>query len=80
MKKILLIEDRTPRQKLFSDETKIVLKQYIDILDNCIEDRYQDIVDNLNSDDTILNQYDIIISHKSAFKEQNSKTISKLLL
>lgn len=78
MKKILLIEDRTPRQKLFSDETKIILEQYIDILENCIDYKYQEIADSLNNDDNILNQYDIIISHKSAFKEQNSKIISKL--
>jgi len=78
MKKILLIEDRTPRQKLFSKETTIILEEYNDILDNCIEDRYLEIENNLNNDDTILNQYSIIMSHKSAFKEQNSEIISKL--
>ena len=76
MKKIALIEDRTKRQELFIEATKIDLDGYLDILDNIIEDSYQEFKDTILKDDCILDKYDIIISHRSAFEDKNSQILS----
>ncbi len=78
MKKILLIEDRHIRQKLFMSETKIILDEYEDILDNMVMDKYEDFEEYALSDEFSLNEYSIVISHKSAFGDHNSKILSKL--
>jgi len=76
--KILLIEDRTKRQELFTNNTKIDLQIYEDILDNLIDEKYREFRDQILKDASILDKYDIIISHKSAFEENNSKTLTVL--
>lgn len=78
MKKILLIEDRTQRQQLFMNETKINLDLYSDIIDNCINDKYNNLLEELKNDSFSLDNYSIIISHKSAFGDDNSIIVSKL--
>jgi len=76
MKKIALIEDRTRRQELFMETTKIDLDAYSDILDNIIEDDYIEFRDTILRDETILDKYDMIISHKSAYEDSNSQVLA----
>ena len=71
MKKILLIEDRSDRQKQFENKTKIELELYDDILDNMINKKYTDTFDKLKSNSFDFREYDVIISHKSAFEDRN---------
>lgn len=78
MKKILLIEDRYKRQRLFSQQTGIELEKYSDILNNCIEDKYNEFMNEILIDDFNLGSYDIIVTHKSAFGDDNGVIIEKL--
>jgi len=78
MKKILLVEDRTQRQKLFMEDTKIELNRYNNILDNFIDEKYDEFVVKIQDDNFELDNYDVIISHKSAFKDSNESILSKL--
>jgi hypothetical protein len=72
--KILLIEDRETRQKKF---TKIDFSKY-EMIDNKIGDGYKEIKKAFDDEKFELNEYDVIISHRSAFGENNSKVLSKL--
>jgi len=72
--KILLIEDRADRQRKF---TKIDFFKY-PMVDNKIGDAYKAIEKAFNEERFELNDYDVIISHRSAFGENNSKVLSKL--
>ncbi len=72
--KILLIEDRKNRQKKF---TKIDFSKY-EMIDNKIGNEYKQIEKAFNEEKFELNKYDVIISHRSAFGENNSKILSKL--
>ncbi len=72
--KILLIEDRADRQRKF---TKIDFFQY-PMVDNKIGDAYKVIEKAFNEEQFELNDYDLIISHRSAFGENNSKVLSKI--
>jgi len=78
MKKIVLVEDRTKRQELFMEATKIDLDAYSDILDNIIEDDYRDFRDTILKDETKLDKYDMIISHKSAYEDNNSQVLATI--
>ena len=78
MKKILLIEDREERQRLFSNETKIDLDIYSDILDNAIYERYNEVLAELKNNTFNFDQYDVIITHKSAFGEDNQIILSRI--
>lgn len=78
MKKILLIEDRHTRQKRFSLETGIDLEKYSDILDNCIEGQYNAFLNEMLAGTYDLAPYDIIISHKSAFGNDNGKVLKQI--
>ncbi|MDF1875678.1 hypothetical protein JHD48_08020 [Sulfurimonas sp. SAG-AH-194-I05] len=78
MQKILLIEDRVTRQQLFMNETSIKLDEYNDILDNCINHKYTDFLQDILRDEFDLDKYSIIITHKSAFEEKNIEVLSKL--
>ena len=78
MKKILLIEDRSQRQKLFENETGIKLKDYENILENKIEEEYRLFVSLLQSGDFDFTPYQVIISHKSAFGDDNILLLDKL--
>lgn len=75
MKKILLIDDRSKRQIEFKKQTNIDVNN-IDVLDNFTENKYQEILTSFeNNDFLILNNYDVIITHRSAF---NNKIWDKL--
>jgi hypothetical protein len=78
MKKVLLIEDRYKRQQLFKKETGIDLEKYSDILDNCIEDKYNTFLNEMLIDNFDLGYYDVIITHKSAFGADNDVILTKL--
>jgi len=69
MKKILLLEDRTPRQNSFMQETQINLSDYSDILDNMINADYEVCYQAIKEKKFDFTPYDVIISHKSAFGE-----------
>jgi len=77
MKKILLIEDRSQRQNLFSNETKINLNNN-PILDNMINEKYDSVLNDLQNDAFILDDYSVIIAHKSAFGDDNIMILKKL--
>ncbi len=80
MKKILLIEDRKERQDKFINLTSIDLGKYSNILDNCTGVAYDRKFDEFKKDNYVLEEYDVIIVHKSAFdeKDYNTKIIGKL--
>jgi CheY-like chemotaxis protein len=70
---ILLIEDRYKRQQNFIQDTSINLDDYSDILDNYTNDREIEFFQSLQNDSFDFSQYDYIISHKSAFNDENSE-------
>ncbi len=78
MKKVLLIEDRYKRQQLFRQQTGIELEKYSDILDNCIEDKYNAFLNEMLMGGFDLSSYDIIVTHKSAFGDNNDLILKKL--
>ena len=78
MKKILLIEDRVTRQEFFLEKIAINLEEYSDILDNAIDDRYEEVKEQIVHDSFNFGNYDFIISHKSAFENDNALILSKL--
>ncbi len=78
MKKILLIEDRIIRQKFFMNKTKIFLDKYSDVLDNKVDEEYDELELQLEKDNFNFQKYDYVISHKSAFGNKNSECISKI--
>ena len=75
MKKILLIEDRTTRQRRFANKTGIKLDKYSNILDNCIDDKYNAILSEMRQDNFDFSSYDIIVSHKSIFSDESNSDI-----
>jgi hypothetical protein len=78
MKKILLIENRPKRQRLFMNEVKIDLTKYSDILDNKINEEYHKFIEDIKKDIFDLTQYNIIIAHNSIFLNENSVILGKL--
>lgn len=78
MKKILLIEDRPERQKLFMGDTKIDLTSYSDILDNITDNKYKTLLEELKNNTFNFDEYETIISHKSAFDDDNRLILNKI--
>ncbi len=75
---ILLIEDRVDRQKYFMSEADIELNRYNDILDNMIKSKYYEFVQKIKADTVDLDKYTVIVSHKSAFGDDNIRILQKL--
>jgi len=75
---ILFIEDRTSRQTLAFLKLGISLDKYKDIVENAIDESYEEIFKMLKEDRFDFSKYSFIICHKSAFDDENSKIISKL--
>ena len=78
MKKILLIEDREERQRLFSYKTKIDFDTYRDVLENKIGQDYQDFYELVKSDKFDFNEYRVVIAHKSAFNGDTQEVLYKI--
>jgi hypothetical protein len=78
MKKILLIEDRSQRQKDFLEKINIDLNDYADILDNKIDDDYLQFIQDIHDNNFDLDNYEVIIAHNSIFIGENSEILSKL--
>jgi len=78
MKKILLIEDREKRQQLFIQEHNLDFSNYEDILINAVNEKYIEVSNQLKEDKFDFNKYSMIITHKSAFENDNSEIIEKL--
>jgi len=80
MIKVLIIEDRKKRQEEFIARTGIDLNEsiYNNILDNMVDGRYLDLFKKLKSDIFDFDDYSVIISHKSAFENENAEILSKL--
>lgn len=77
MKKVLLIDDRSERQRRFSAETDINLALYNDILENVTgEDYYKYVKVFLDNEFTI--DHDVIIVHRSAFGETEKNILDIL--
>ena len=75
---ILLIEDRTERQNKFTLEVGIEFNDYTDILDNKIGQEYDELFSEFKDNQYNLEKYTTIITHRSAFSEQNSEILDKL--
>lgn len=78
MKKILLIEDRSHRQNDFLKQVNINLDNYKDILDNKIDDKYEEFINDIQSDNFDLSIYDVIIAHQSIFINEYKEILGKL--
>lgn len=78
MKKILLIEDRERRQQIFVENTGFDFEKYSSILDNFTEDKYKLFKTSVIEDKFDFSLYDVIISHKSAYEDDNSIILAKL--
>jgi len=78
MRKILLIEDRSQRQKLFGNENGIDFALYDDILENAIDEKYRILLDELKNDTFNFDNYSLIIAHKSAFEDNNISILKKI--
>lgn len=77
MKKIMLIDDRTERQIKFYEETGVNLDEYSDVLDNFTADSYEELLKDFKSNDfSIIEKYEVIITHRSAFGDLNGLVIS----
>ena len=76
MKKIALIEDRYKRQTHFLEQNLINLEDYEDVLENFIEEKASNILENISNDSFDLHEFDIIICHKSV--ENNTVILGNL--
>lgn len=77
MKKIMLIDDRTERQTKFYEETGINFDKDSDVLDNFTADSYEKLLEEFrNNDFRRLDEYEVIITHRSAFGDLNGQVIS----
>lgn len=77
MKKILLIEDRTKRQLEFMKKFDIVLENY-STLENAVGEKYYEFLKLFDKEELDL-EYEIIITHQSAFGQSNINIINKLI-
>ncbi len=75
---ILLIEDRLDRQQLFMNDAEIDLNSYSDILDNRTGEAYYSFLEKLKDNTFDLDKYSAIVSHKSAFDNENTEILKKL--
>lgn len=78
MRKILLIEDRSHRQKDFLRLSNINLNDYTDILDNKIDNKYEEFIKDIQNDSFDLSIYDVIIAHQSIFINDFKLMLGKL--
>ena len=76
--KILIIEDRTIRQENFTAHSNVDLNSY-DFLDNATGSKYQEVYEQLLKDDTVLQPYSIIITHRSAFGKDGGVILSRIV-
>lgn len=76
MKKIAIIDDRAQRQEHFLEKTGIDLNKYMDFLDNFIEEKASNLLENIINNSFDLNAYSYIICHKSV--EKNTLVLSNL--
>ena len=78
MRKILLIEDRSHRQKDFLRLWNINLNDYTDILDNKIDNKYEEFIKDIQNDSFDLSIYDVIIAHQYIFINDFKLILGKL--
>ena len=78
--KILLIEDRRQRQDTFIKESKMNFNDYEDVLVNIVGDNYTVLSNQFKDNKKIenLDNYAVIVSHKSAFEDENTSVSAKL--
>ncbi len=77
--KIALIEDRVKRQKYFLEKNNINFNNYLDLLNNFIEEKANNLLENIVNYSFDLLEYEIIICHKSVeYDDKNSVIISNL--
>lgn len=78
MSKILLIEDRSKRQRLFMEDTGIDLSKYSSIVENAVDEKYNQVYNDLLKESFNFDDYEIIISHKSAYDDDTSAILHRL--
>ncbi|TKI69031.1 response regulator [Sulfurimonas crateris] len=76
MKKIALIEDRYSRQRNFLEQNDINLDEYEEILENFINEKADNLLENIINDSFNLQEFDIVICHKSV--ENNTVILGNL--
>jgi len=76
MKKIALIEDRYPRQNHFLDQNSIDLNEYEKVLENFVEEKASNLLEQISNDSFDLSNFEIIICHKSV--ENNTVILGNL--
>ena len=76
MRKVLLIEDRAERQKDLLKSSDVNLKKHSDILDNMIEDKFENFIKDIKNNNFDLTSYDVIIAHQSIFIEDKRELLS----
>ena len=79
MKKIALIEDRYNRQIGFLEQNGFLLDNYTDILENFVLGKADKLLEDIISDNFDLNEYDIIISHKSVELKGKNNTNTTII-
>lgn len=76
MKKIAIIEDRYKRQAYLLEQNIINFDDYEDILENFIEEKASNILQDISNNNFDLNEFNIIVCHKSV--ENNTLILSNL--
>lgn len=75
MKEILLIDDRSNRQKDLLEEANIDINLFDEILDNKIEDEYNLFLKEIEESSFILSNYEVILAHESIFQCDEKKDL-----
>ncbi len=79
MKKIVLIEDRYKRQQSFLEHNNIDIDKYSDILENFIEEKASNLLENITNNSFDLKEFDYIICHKSVQYDNTNTQIIGIL-
>lgn len=77
--KIILIDDRTKRQVKYTEDTGVYLERFSEILENYTAEKYEILLEEFNAKDySTLEKFDVIITHRSAFGDNNSIILDKI--
>lgn len=76
MKKIALIEDRYSRQNHFLDQNSIDLNDYENVLENFVEEKASNLLEQISNNSFDLSDFEIIVCHKSV--ENNTVILGNL--
>ncbi len=78
MRKILLIDDRTNRQLISCNKIPLKLSSYVNFIENSINEQYENCFKLLQKNELKVDNYAAIMTHKSAFREDNQSTLYQI--